>query len=608
MMDSLDAVRLQLQQPGDGYLRDRSWLADSLRSPGVFAQALMQHAARRSDSPPKSQLGMAFDLYHDAVTRHALGPHGDRPALLYATEAHHPGYKESDPLCTISYAHLHAAATLLAESFRKRGVKDGDILCIIYPLGPELLLAMCAALRLGAVISVLPPQGADFLANRLRALRPQHIVTARRYQSLLKDWYGPQPVPLSDALLDEVQVHPRQAEQTIAAAAELEGSPGRVQLGSHPYKAEDALFALFSPQRDPGWIPIAVNTSAAYLGALCDGLIVGMQPAEFGTVLCAPEHPLLQYQPTLLLLTLLHGGTYLHLDAAQLASRTASQLPPIDILLMTAMLRDFLLARRALPLRGVRSWLCSFTEAGETLSWNDLAAQCELTKIPCRSWHYDAASAGCLLFSLLLRGTPPQLVYPSPGRPFSLCDPQAEDQPARSTNGILRPIPGACGLLLYEHAGGYLYGGTRWPSSGGHSLGATEVEAVTQDLPFVAGAVMVPEQSDKGRSNFLVFLGPHMRRMTATKRMMVEHKVREQIRQRLGVSFEPNMVRVMAALPRTKEGSIDYGWCASQHREGQLDKRAQDPALNLIDRLILACHRLSTPAGMIAMRAASLRK
>lgn len=607
MMISLDAVRLQLQQPGDGVMRDRIWLAESLRSPAAFAEALMQQAARLSVAPAKSQLGMAFDLYHDAVARHALGPYGSRPAMLYATEGPIVGQKESEPLCAISYGHLHAAAALVADSFRKRGVQAGDILCIIYPLGPELLLALCAALRVGAVVSVLPPQGADFLANRLRALRPQHIVTARRYHPLLKEWYGPQAVPLADALLEEIIIHPQQAEQTMAAAAELESSPATTSLGSRPYGASDALFALFSPQRDPGWIPIAVNASSAYLGALCDGLILGIQPAQFGTVVCAPEHRLLQYQPTLLLLVLLHGGTYLHLDAAQLVS-LGSRLPPVDILLVEPLLRDQLLLHRAAPLRGVRSWLCAFTEASDTLNWQDWSAQYELEKTPVRCWHYDAASAGCLLFSLPQRGTPPQLVYPSPGRPFSLCDPQAEDQPARGTNGILRPIPGACGLLLYEHNGGYLYGGTRWPSSGGHSLGATEVEAVTQELPYVAGAVLVPEQSDKGRASFLVFLGPHMRRMTATKRIQVEHKIREQIRQRLGPSFEPNSVRLLAALPRTKDGAIDYGWCAGQHREGQLDKRAQDPALNLIDRLILACHRISTPAGLIAMRAASLRK
>lgn len=606
MMFSLDAIHLQLQQPGDGVMRDRAWLAESLRSPGAFAEALMQHAARRSVSPPKSQLGMAFDVYHDAVARHALGPNGSRPALLYATEGQRIGQKEAEPLLAISYQHLHAAAALTADSFRKRGVQAGDILCIIYPFGPELLLALCAALRIGAVISVLPPQGADFLANRLRALRPQHIVTARRYHSLLKDWYGVQPVPLAEALLDEVVIHPRHAQMTIAAAAELEGNPSAAQTGSHPYQPSDALFALFSPQRDPGWIPVAVNTSSAYLGALCDGLILGVQPDQLGTMVCAPEHRFLQYQPTLLLLVLLHGGTYLHVDAAQLVS--ATRLPPVDILLVEPLLRDALLAHRAAPLRGVRSWLCAFTEASDTLYWQDFAAQYDLENVPSRCWHYDAASAGCLLFSLHKQGLPPALVYPSPGRPFALCDPQAEEEPARGTNGILRPIPGACGLLLYEHTGGYLYGGTRWPSSGGHSLGATEVEAVAQDLPYVASAVLVPEQSDKGRSSFLVFLGPHLRRMTATKRILVEHKIREQIRQRLGPSFEPNSVRVLAALPRTKDGGIDYGWCASQHREGQLDKRAQDPALNLIDRLILACHRLSTPAGLLAMRAASFRK
>lgn len=597
------AIRRKLAEVGDGVLRDRAWLQDSLADPQGFAAALFASAGAAGESPIKSQLGIAYDLYHDAVARHARGPAAERPCFTYSTPR--LGGEAEASLATISYAHLHAAATVLSASWRKRGVLAGDRIAIIYAMGPELLLALCAALRLGLLIAVLPPLGPDFLAHRLNALRPRHIVTARRYQPLLREWYGEHEVPLQDALLEEARLAPEMLAATLAAAIEVESSASEAP-GSQAYGPSDVAFAVYSEQRTPSWTPLPVAASASYLGALCDGLLLGLAPG--GGVVAAPLHHQLTFQPTLLFLSLLHGATYLQVDTTALSvepERPQARLPGIDVLLVSAALRDELLQRTpALPaLASVGLWVTALTEGEDAVAWGDFIAHCGLSSAPALSWHYDAAAGGCQLFSLRQRGVVPQIVHPSPGRPFLLTDPSAESEPARGPNGILRPVPGSCGLLLYGHAGGYLYGGTRWPTASGRSLSVAEVELCVATLPYVAGAVVVPTPGDKSAATLLTFVGPHLKHLGNRSLLELEHRIREQIRTRLGVDFVPSRVRILAALPRRTEQGIDVNWCAQQLREGGLERRALDPALHLIDRLIFACHRVSTPAGFMTLRA-----
>jgi hypothetical protein len=606
----MDAIRSQLAQTGDGILRDRGWLKESLDDPQEFSAALFKDAARRSQSPPKSQYGLAYDLYHDLVARHATGPMASRPAFLWIAQDR-PGQGErGTPLRALSYAQLHVAATALCMAWKRRGVRPGELLCVIQPLGPEILITLCAALQLGLVVGVLPPLGPDFLRTRLRALQPRHIATARRYHGLLKEWYGEQPIPIADFILDEPQLPPppRAPATGVITPEDLADSAPHTAAGSHAYGPDDLVFGVFSPQREPCWEPIPLSASALYLGALRDGLLLGL--GHPGCVLAAPEHHFLQHQPTLLLLVLLHGGTYLHIDATALTREPmeALRLPGIDVLLISALVRDDLLRRPARPLREVRSWVCALTEVAQPIEWRDWVERSSLHSVPGSCWHYDAACAGALLFSLRQSGSAPVTVHPAPGRPFLLADPADERTEARGPHGILRPLPGSSGLLLVEHAGGYVYGGTRWPTRGGLTMAPAEVEALVGSLPYVAGAVLVPEPGDRGTATLLTFIGPHMRNASHTQLIQIEHRIRDRIRTRLGVEFVPSSVQILAALPRRTEQGIDFNWCRNQLRRGGLVGRAADPVLSRLDQLIFACHRATTPVGFMTLLAQRTRR
>ena len=593
---SFEAIRQQLSQSGDGIVRDRTWIERSLAEPELFAAALFRHASERSTTPTKSQFGIAYNFYHDAVTRHAMGPLAQRPCFLY------PAENPAAPLLSLTYLQLHFRATQLAAEWSKKGVGAGVIVCVIYPTSVELVIALCAALKLGAAVCVLPPLGPDFLATRLQALQPRHIVTAKRYQSLLKEWYGEQEIPLAEALLPEVGPHPASFKKAKGSEPDLT-ELAQEGATSHSYQPGERVLGVCSEQREPSWMPIAVAAGAVYIGAFTDGVLLGL--SHKGCVLAAPSHPQLQYQPLLLLMMLLHGGTFLNIGVEEL-TRTVEEsprLPGIDVLLMHASARDEMLARPARPLPEVRAWLCAVTEIGNQFQWRDWVERCGLGSVPATCWHYDVASAGCLLFSLQSRGLAPQIVYPALGKPFHLKDPAVEDQPARGPNGILRPLPGSCGILLYEYATGFIYGGTRWPTNAGRSIASGEVEKVVSALPFVAGAVMSPEPSDRGVASLLVFLGPHLRDLDQSSLLRIEQKIRDWIRVRMGREYVPRGVHLLATLPRRTATGIDHNWCIRQFREGLLTKRSQDPVLHVMDKLSFACHRAATPLGHLALRA-----
>lgn len=596
---TIEGVRQILRPTGDGILRQRAWLQASLTEPEGFARALFSDAALQAESPPKTQFGAGYDLYHDAVIRHALGPAADRPCLLYRAED--ASLDPAAPLQRLTYAQLYAASLVLAAAWQKRGAEAGERICIVYPLGPELFVALAAALKLGLIAAVLPPLGADFLGKRLRVLQPQHLVTARRYLPLLRESIQAGELPIEDAVLPAAPASREELAKSIEAAAELKDGVQQDCGASHSYAPRAAALLCFSPLRDPAWIPQGIAAQAAYLGALNDGLILGLHSG--GCTLAAPEHSFLQHQPLLLLTVLLHGATFIHLSGLALAAlpSRARLLPMIDVLIVNTRLRDVLLESEPRPLPEVRLCVTAVCEAKEDVVWQDFIDRARLRGTPFLSWHYDAACAGALLFSLRKSGQLPTIVYPTPGRPFLLGDPRVDDAPAQGPHGILRPLPGACGLLLYEHAGGYIYGGTRFPSRAGISHARDEIEEVTAAVPYVAGAAMVADPSDRGTSTLLVFVGPQLRMQSRAYFQKLEQTVREHLRSRLGVDYVPSQVQVLACLPRRSEKGIQLGWCEQQLRSGQLSKRAADPVLRLIDELSFACHRVATPAGRLML-------
>ncbi|MBA4697708.1 MAG: acetate--CoA ligase [Legionella sp.] len=108
---------------------------------------------------------------YNCVDRY-LGTQSDQSAILW--ESDDPNLSE-----TISYRQLHERVSCFANVLKKQGIKKGDRVCIYLPMIPEVIIAMLACARIGAVHSVV---FAGFSANALEArlidLQCKVLVTA----------------------------------------------------------------------------------------------------------------------------------------------------------------------------------------------------------------------------------------------------------------------------------------------------------------------------------------------------------------------------------------------------------------------------------------------
>jgi propionyl-CoA synthetase len=108
----------------------------------------------------------------NAVDRHVLAGHGDRPAVLFESPVTGTSRR-------ITYAELLDETSRAATALRERGVGVGDRVLIYMPMIPEAIVAMLACARIGAIHSVVFGGFAPAeLAARIRDASPRIIVTA----------------------------------------------------------------------------------------------------------------------------------------------------------------------------------------------------------------------------------------------------------------------------------------------------------------------------------------------------------------------------------------------------------------------------------------------
>lgn len=560
-----DTIATQLQLPGDGVFRDTAWLHESRRRPHEFARALLRHYSALAPAPLKSNAEAGYDFYHDLVLRHRASPH----AALQWTSL------DTGPQA-LSYAALHAACSRRCAAWAAQGVRAGASLCVLGALGPELLIALLSGLRLGLKVSLLPPLGPDFLARRLRALPAVHIAAAPHYRMLLPD--------------------PKQSERILNDERPVEfgtaGPAAPTEVSSHTYAPDEPALALYSPLSEPQEEPIGVPAAVAYHGALRDGLLLlGLRP---GKVLAAPAHSLLQSQPALLMTTLLHGATFQHIQARDLAPQ-APEKPgaPPHLLLVSTGLRDAMLALPPRPLQGVQRWVINPQEPPGK-PWEDWARRFGLQATPVSALLLDAAGGGACLFSLPQVGAPPLMLQPAPGLPFTLLSPDDSGEPARTGAGIWDPRPGTAGLLLSPRDGAFVYGGTVAPTQHGRCYPTSEVEAVVSALPFVLAASVVTPSGGTGAPALLIFTGPEPLEKAQALQPRREAALRATIRTKLGEEFVPTEIAQYAMFPRCKGSAVDHAWCAEHHRRGHLRRRERHALSRILDRLRAACLRPPT--------------
>ncbi len=92
-------------------------------------------------------VGGKTNASYNCLDKHLEGPTADKRALIWEGE---PGDQR-----TLTYRQLHAEVCKFANALKSLGIQPGDVVSIYMPMVPELVIAMLACARIGAVHSVI---------------------------------------------------------------------------------------------------------------------------------------------------------------------------------------------------------------------------------------------------------------------------------------------------------------------------------------------------------------------------------------------------------------------------------------------------------------------
>ena len=540
-------------------VRDLAWLRESWRNPIVFWRKLKKLQDAMLAWPAKSIPFEQYDFYHDIIVRNQKST---APALRW----HDPlkGWQE------VSYFDLGKLAARKEHLWRQRGVAPGQTVCIILPLGSEYVVSLLAALKIGLIVSSLPPQGTLFLQKRVQALEPDWISTEKAYTGLLPG--------LQEKMLPE------------NSGADIGRTDSK---NSHAYTSNALVAQSFDPSADPPHIPKELTADAAYLCSLRDGMLcLGIQPAD---VVAAPGMHFLESQPALLLAVLLNGGTFLHLEPKDISKNPlllGEQV--IHVIGISSQVRDHLLKQKTALKTPWKFWFRNPAETVDTGPWQVFIKSMDLKKTYCGNIKIEAAGGGASLFSVRRRGWVHVNVLPSAGVPWMLADTADGSSEAVGDFGLFAQLPfpetqagPRCTTNLMAKTGSeWLFAGTRLSGRAGRAYPGDEVMAAIRRLRYGKNCVLIetPPSGSEGQPAFvlLIFTG----RMAAEKETVLATKVTQYIERNLGAEFIPDRIRYIPLSPRTdSEGNVDRKWCAEQFLSGRLYRKSQNEVFQCLSLL-----------------------
>lgn len=117
-------------------------------------------------------IGGKLNITENCLDRH-LKDSGEKTAIIW--EPNNPEEKPQH----ISYSELHRKVCRFANVLKNNGVKKGDKVCMYLPMIPELVYAMLACARIGAIHSIVYGGfSAGSLANRINDAEARILITS----------------------------------------------------------------------------------------------------------------------------------------------------------------------------------------------------------------------------------------------------------------------------------------------------------------------------------------------------------------------------------------------------------------------------------------------
>jgi len=498
--------------------------------------------------PQKSRPGEGYDLYHDIVAAH-LGRR--RRALVERRPA---GDVE------LSFEALHLRSTALSAAWRRAGIGPGQAICVALPVGAEYLAALLAGLRVGAVVSVLPPWGPTFVQSRLDALAAERVATSERYMWMLG----------------------RYAEMALP----VEASPDEGPQPSHWYPPDAPVMRLLSPFVESP-LPAEIPAALLHESLLRDGLFVfGLDASD---TLAAPGFDPVQFQPHLALAALFRGAAWAELNPADLdADPRALARLGVTLLGIHRGLRDRVL-REGAGLIGpaCRAWFQSLTEVLDVDRWDALRSALASRRLPGFGVVACAAAGGAHLIGAPVPMAYASRVAPAPGRAWQLSEIAGVPLPALRATGVYtalrggEPDPALPRLVLTRDGGELILAGAIDPGRDAQVYPAQEVARVAERHPAVRHAAVVVTPGswpNDAHVALLVFYedtaGPPP--IPAVEALLARE---------MGARFSPDRIESFPLRPRLRDGVADGAYCRSQYLSGALHRKSGEELFVLLSRL-----------------------
>lgn len=547
MMD-LGLIARSLRADGWDAFAPPPWLSQSWQAPEPFFDELVAWHDAAVATPLKSVDGGSYNLFHDLVLRHL---DATTPALVWYDGAHR---RQS-----LSFRALAWAAGERANAWHEAGLRAGQRVALVRTFGPELVISLLAALKLGAIISIVAPSGRRLLRARLAALAP--------------------------AFLDAQPGDDGDAGATVTRLpCPAAGRGGAALEHAHSYAPGQPLALLFDAALAEH-APRTLTADAAWLAALRDGAIaLGLRP---GDALAAPALPLTSSQPALIFAALASGATLVHLTLDELTEAPELLVEqPLALLGVSVALRE-LLRRRPTSLAGTcASWFRDPLESLRLEPWQDFVTATALQAAPALNLAWQSALGGATLFSPRRLGRAHCELLPGAGAAWSLVDLAHADVAVREGAGRLafspRGAPAAIvtPAILLPHGRGWMCAGAVTALPRGRAFPVAEALATAATVEDCHAATVVFDPSAVGEPARVVLLCFGAAVAPAPMRL------HEELEAALGAEQLPDELACFPLFPRRDDdGAPDARWCHQQYRDGALARKSRAELHLLLSRL-----------------------
>jgi acetyl-CoA synthetase len=213
-------------------------------------------------------LGGQLNITENCLDRH-MGDRGRENKTAIIWEPNNPEEKSR----SISYLELFVRVNRFANALKHRGIEKGDRVCLYMPMVPELVVAVLACARIGAIHSVVfAGFSAKSLAERINDAACKMLITADGL------YRGTKIVPLKD-IADEALHHTPSIKKVIVlkrTGGEVHMLHGRDEWWQHSLSgmdlsceaekmnSEDPLFILYT-SGSTGKPKGVVHTTGGYM-------------------------------------------------------------------------------------------------------------------------------------------------------------------------------------------------------------------------------------------------------------------------------------------------------------------------------------------------------